>query len=226
VLRPRAGVLEDPVRRGRGRARARPSAAGRRLEPRRAREASASRLSTATMAAKRRRVREPDRPEPAVRARVGGEEDDRVRDVDGGLDGRHRPRVGPRELEQRRGPARVVVRARPDAGVVPVGHDHDRVLGLARRDGPQVPQPDPAEAGDVLAPAVAMRREPVGPELLLEPARARRTGRAGAVRYRRASSSPAGRAPASNVAGRRLQRRGRPDECDARAAGEDENVPR
>ena len=96
---------------------------------------------------------EPLGAEAAVGAAVRGEEDERVL---GRRPARHRPEpaVAARELDQRRGSGGVVVRAGPDARVVAVGEDEDRVVRRALHDRDEVLEPDAAETGDALVPVV------------------------------------------------------------------------
>ena len=118
-------------------------------------------------------------------------------------------RVAARELDQRGGAARVVVRAGPGARVVPVRHHDDRVGRLARRDRPQVAQPDVARGRARAAFQVsdddgqAVRRELVAEPLRRRsaiPAR-REPGPGSGSRARSpAAASPARRSSAAGAA--------------------------
>ena len=126
--------------------------------------------------AERRALGEARRAETAVRAAVGGEEDDGVRAAHPLLVGGRRAGVRARELDERGGARRVVVRAGPAAGVVAVGEDDDRVGRLARCDRPEVLEAELADPGHALGPRVRLDRQPVGPHRVAEP-RLRPSGR-------------------------------------------------
>ena len=106
----------------------------------------------------------------AVGAAVGREEDERVERRAGGL-GRTRRRVRAGELDERRGPAPVVVRSRALAVVVSMGNEDDRLVEGARDDGGEVAELGPADTGHVLLPPVLVDGQPVEGELLAEPVR-------------------------------------------------------
>ena len=127
----------------------------------------------------RRTRREARRAQRAVRAAVRGQEDERVEGRPRGL-GRPHGRVGTRELDERGGSARVVVRSSGSAVVVTMSNDHDRLVERARHDGREVLELDAADPGHVLLPAVFPDGQAVEGELLAEPlGGGRGAGRAG-----------------------------------------------
>ena len=82
---------------------------------------------------------------------------------------RAEPAVAADELDQRRGSGSVVVRAGPDAAVVAMGDEEDRIGACAGDDGDEVAQADAAESRDGLVPRVLAGSEPVEAELLFHP---------------------------------------------------------
>ena len=171
-------LLGDAARRGldqRDRRRARPVA--RELDARRPRPGERVEVQHRDdVPALRGASRVAQRPEPAVGAAVGGEEDERVRRLHARLRLRLRPRVGAGELEQRRRAARVVVRARPGAGVVAVRDHRDHVRRGALHDRHHVLEAPLAEARDRLlphAPSASAGRRPPSSAGTTSPPRAR-----------------------------------------------------
>ncbi len=136
------------------RRRGRAGLEARELEPRlRAAREPVERDNRLDPVAEGRRRREPLGTEAAVGATVRGEEDERVLGLRPARN-RPEPSVAAGELDQCGRARGVVVRARPDAGVVTVGENEDGVIGRALHDGDEVLEPDAAEAGDALVPDV------------------------------------------------------------------------
>jgi hypothetical protein len=160
----------DALRRGAHERRGRRAAVQPgKLEPRGCRTSEPVERHDGEGAPGERRVRdEPRGPERAVRAAVGREEDQRVERPPRGL-GRPRGGVRAGQLDERGGPARVVVGACRVAVVVSVGNEDDRVVERSLDDGREVLQLDPPDTGHVLPPAVLAHREPVERELVAEP---------------------------------------------------------
>ena len=119
------------------------------------------------------------RAESAVRAAVGGEEEDRVRQPKlGGAPGRG---VGAGKLDESCGAGGVVVRTRADAGVVAVGEHDDRLVREPALLGHEVDEGHAAVAGNRGREPLLLDGVAVGRELAREPAR--RRGRCRAPRH-------------------------------------------
>jgi hypothetical protein len=81
------------------------------------------------------------------------------------------PGVRARELDQHRRARRIVVRRRSPSVVVAVRHHHDRARRAPDRLDDEVLQLNLAAPGDDSAEAFGSDRQPIGLELLAEPAR-------------------------------------------------------
>ncbi len=114
------------------------------------------------------------RPDPAERASVCRQEHEGVRRAHEGRRrraGKRRLRVRAGQLDQRRGPGGVVVRARADPEVVAMRGDDDLLLRLAGDDRDEVLELARAEPGDRRPEALDLGVEPVRRELCLVPVR-------------------------------------------------------
>ena len=111
----------------------------------------------------------PGSPHPAEGSGIGRDEDDGVERSPGLRPTGSDRGVGARELDQRRRPARVVVRAGRSCSVVSMGNDSDGVVERPRDDRDEVAELHLAEPGDVLPPDVGLYAQPVQLQLLLEP---------------------------------------------------------
>ena len=117
--------------------------------------------------------------------------------------GRPGGRVRARQLDERRGAARVVVRAGTSTCVVSMGNKDDRLVERALDDGRQVAELDPSDTGDVGAPTVLLDPEAVERELVAEP-----VGRTtGAERARHAARVVAGELDRQRGRGGAVERR-------------------
>ena len=153
-------------------------------------------------------LREAGGAEPPEGTPVGGEEDQPVLGADGLGRGAGRGRVPARQLDQGGRARRVVVRARTQARVVAMGHDHDRV-GVLRACGEEdVAEEHATAARDRRVESVHLRLEPVEPHLVDQPAsRPERPGGSRCAVGIEARELPGERHRSAAVEGRRQVRR-------------------